>query len=454
MPIRNFALASLCAAMLLSITPAMGADLSRRADWQMQINSPGSNPFAEITSIEPRSPAARAKLKVGDRITQVNGAPADSESHYYDARRATRGAVPVVLTIDRGGKAREVRFTPRPLPLEVDPALDIAYSSIAIAGGSRLRTLLTRPKSHAGASAHTDTAAPNKLPSLILIPWLSCASVEVLNKSATGMDQLLAGILRDSGFLTMRVERPGVGDSEGPPCSQTDLKTEIAGELLALEQLKSQPDFDPERLFVLGMSLGGGLAPLVAQEEKVRGFVSVAGVVKTWFEHMMEIERRRLTLSGKTPTEVNDAMSGYAQLYTEYLIRGRTPGEVIEERPELKPLWSDEPGTQYGRPASYYTQLQTLNLESAWQNVKVPTLIVAGDYDWIMSADDYDRMAALVNHNTEGAATLVRWPRASHEMLQYESRQAAFNEEGGTFDEALITLVVKWLRDQAALPPR
>jgi pimeloyl-ACP methyl ester carboxylesterase len=282
------------------------------------------------------------------------------------------------------------------------------------------------------------------------VPWLSCGSVEVFNKPLTGMDRLLAGILRDSGFLSLRVEKPGVGDSAGPPCSQTDLKTEMAGVLLALEQLKSQPDFAADRLFVLGMSLGGGLAPLIAQDEKVRGIVSIAGVVKTWFEHMMEIERRRLVLSGRPAAEVNDAMSGYAELYTEYLIRGKTPGQVVTERPELKALWLDEPEVQYGRPAAFYSQLQTLNLEAAWQKVAVPTLIVAGEYDWIMSQDDYDIMASLVNRNAEGAATLVRWPRASHELIQYPSRQAAFNEEGGSFDDALIGVVVKWLQAQAA----
>jgi pimeloyl-ACP methyl ester carboxylesterase len=417
-----------------------GSELKRRADWQMQVAGPeGSNTWAEIRSVVPRSPAARAKLKAGDRILEINGVPATSSNNYGDARRATRGGVPVVLRVERAGKARTVRFTPRPLPLEADPALKIDYSAITTGGGYHLRTILTRPVNASGP-----------LPSLLLVPWLSCASVEVFNKEASGMDRLLAGVLRDSGFLTIRVEKPGVGDSDGPACSQADLKMEIAGVLLALEQLKSQPDFDPDRLFILGMSLGGGLAPVVAQDEKVRGFVSIVGVVKTWFEHMMEIERRRLVLSGRSPAEVNDAMSGYAQLYTEYLIRGRTPGEVVAERAELKELWYDEPATQYGRPAAFYSQLQTLNLEGAWQKVSVPTLIVAGEYDWIMSQDDYDRMAALVNQNTAGAATLVRWPRASHELIQYASPQAAFNEEGGSFDDSLITLVVSWLKEQAA----
>jgi hypothetical protein len=75
--------------------------------------------------------------------------------------------------------------------------------------------------------------------------------------------------------------------------------------------------------------------------------------------------------------------------------------------------------------------------------------VVAGEYDWIMSADDGDRIAALVNHNAPGAATIVRWPRASHELEQYASPKAAFDEDGGTFDDSLIRLVVDWLREQA-----
>jgi len=38
---------------------------------------------------------------------------------------------------------------------------------------------------------------------------------------------------------------------------------------------------------------------------------------------MLEIERRRMTLSGKSPGEVNDGMQGYEELYKEYLIHGK-----------------------------------------------------------------------------------------------------------------------------------
>jgi pimeloyl-ACP methyl ester carboxylesterase len=420
--------------------PAGAADLARRADWQVHIRSPNGHPWAEVLSVDAGSGAARAGLRVGDHITFVNDTELQLAHHFDDARQASRAGVPVRLRVTRDEHAMQITFTPRALAFESDPALEITYSVVTSAVGIRQRTILTKPPGNSG-----------KLPSLILVPWLSCSSVEVLNRKARGMDALLAGILQRSGYLTLRVERPGVGDSEGPACSQTDFTTEWAGLRAGLAQLKTQPSFDPKRLFLLGMSLGGGLAPLLAEGDEVRGIVSVCGVVKTWFEHMLEIERRRMTLSGNTPGEVNERMRGFEEFYTEYLIRGKTPAQVIREHPQWQSLWYDEPAHQYGRPAAYYQEVQELNLEAAWAKVRAPTLVISGEYDWIMSQDDYERMAALVNNNSPGAATLVQWPRASHELERFASRKAAFEEEGGTFDDAIIDLVVAWLRKEGAL---
>ena len=429
------------AATLAPPSRAARGDLPRRANWQISVEPPGTSPWATVRSVEPDSPGARAGLRAGDRITHVDAVKADSPSRFLDARRAPRADTPVRLRVARGAERLTITFRPAPLPREADPALEIVYGTVTSPAGYRLRTIVTRP-----------VGATGKLPSLFLVPWLSCSSVEVLQGSREGMDRLLAGILTQSGFLTMRVERPGVGDSEGPGCSRVDLETEMAAERAALAQLQAHPSFDPKRLFVVGMSLGGGRAPLLGQGANARGYVSIVGVVKTWFEHMMEIERRRLVLSGTPPDQVHRSMRGFARLYAEYLIGRKTPGRVVREHPDLASIWYDEPGHQYGRPAAFYQQLQALNLEAAWQTVKVPTLIIAGEYDWIMSHDDHDRMAELVNRNAPRGATLVRWPRASHELVQYPSRQAAFDEEGGTFDDALITLVVTWLADQARRP--
>ena len=57
------------------------------------------------------------------------------------------------------------------------------------------------------------------------------------------------------------------------------------------------------------------MAPILAQEFAVRGIIVTGGFARTWYEHMLDIERRRLTLSGAKASEVNAAMKGFAEFY-------------------------------------------------------------------------------------------------------------------------------------------
>jgi len=66
----------------------------------------------------------------------------------------------------------------------------------------------------------------------------------------------------------MRVDKPGVGESEGV-CKRTDFLTELSGYRAAFDSLRKCQFIDLDRVFV-GLSNGGGTAPLVAQGRAVR----------------------------------------------------------------------------------------------------------------------------------------------------------------------------------------
>jgi pimeloyl-ACP methyl ester carboxylesterase len=204
----------------------------------------------------------------------------------------------------------------------------------------------------------------------------------------------------------------------------------------------------------MGGSLGGGLAPILVAESPrgVAGVISVGGFTKTWYEHMLEIERRRLDLLGRTPREVNAAMRGFALFYTEYLLRRRTPAEVLAAHPDLKPLWYDEPAHQYGRPASYYHEVQQLDVEGAWSVLAergIRALIVWGEYDWIMSRGDQERAANIVNARRPSGAKLVVLPKTGHGLNTYRSPAAAFADERPVYDGAAARVINAWLRRQS-----
>jgi hypothetical protein len=96
------------------------------------------------------------------------------------------------------------------------------------------------------------------------------------------------------------------------------------------------------------------------------------GWIKTWYEHMLEIERRRLTLAGHGASELNTLMKRVEEFYSGYLLDRLPPREIFARRPEFNSLWQGDPDHQYGRPVAYYQQLQDLNLMAAWCAVKAP----------------------------------------------------------------------------------
>ena len=82
----------------------------------------------------------------------------------------------------------------------------------------------------------------------------------------------------------------------------------------------------PRRFYLIGGSVGGALAPVLAREFKPRAIAVSGGFTRTWLEHMLDIERRRLVLSGKAPSEVNAAMRAFAGFYERDAQPGRDAG--------------------------------------------------------------------------------------------------------------------------------
>jgi pimeloyl-ACP methyl ester carboxylesterase len=194
---------------------------------------------------------------------------------------------------------------------------------------------------------------------------------------------------------------------------------------------------DLDRVFVVGMSNGGGFSPLVTGDHPVRGFVSCGSWGRTWYEHMFELERRRLTEEKKPPAEVNSDVKVFADFYNLYLMQGMTPGQVIAQHPEWKSLWYDSPDGQYGRPAAFYQQLEALNLGEVWQRVSAPVLVIRGGSDDIMSRADSETIAQIVNQVHPGNARYLEIEGMTHGLTVDRK-----------FYDPLVPTVLDWMKQQ------
>jgi pimeloyl-ACP methyl ester carboxylesterase len=368
-----------------------------------------------------------------------------SSSHFAEAlgvRMRPRAALTILFLAIAMGLCAEELPRKAKTPGETYPGADVIYDSVTTPDGKRLRTILTKPRD-----------AKGKVPVIFVGGWLSCDSVEAPAGTKDESGLVFRGLAQLPEFALFRMDKQGVGDSEGV-CAETDFESELAGYRAAFRALKNYDFLDTRKIYMLGISNGGGFAPLVPESDteqtQVRGYISVGGWVKTWFEHMLEIERRRFALMGKPPGEINDRMKEAATLYLEWLIKGRSLDDILKEQPKLANLWpeGEDHAHLYGRPLRFYQQLQQLNLAAAWSNVKVPTYVLRGAFDWIMSREDSELISAYVNKNGN-LAYFYEIPNTGHTFQHYLSLADAFKGKSAPVDPKVIALLADWLRNKA-----
>ncbi len=339
-------------------------------------------------------------------------------------------------------EARMVGDLPRTgdRPLEALPGVDTEFGELKTPDGARLRTIVTRP-----------SGATGRLPAVLYVQWLSCDTIELSPDARDGWSTMLRELVTRSGVLWQRVDKAGVGDSQGPACSALDYETELAHHRAAFRQLLARPDVDPRRVVVFGASMGANMAPLIAADQDVAGVVVWGGGATTWYERTLRFERNGLELGDTDPAMLTAEVSSRAAFLTKYLIDGQVPADIGRRDPELGKVWSRLVGTSgdghYGRPFAFHQQAQRQNWAGAWARVRSPVLALYGEYDWFESRDAVGLIADVVNHRRPGAATLQIVPGLDHHFMRYATRRDAHQERGGVEAAApVIETILGWLR--------
>ncbi len=234
----------------------------------------------------------------------------------------------------------------------------------------------------------------------------------------------------------LRVERAGVGDSEGPSCSTTDLDLELDTYVAAIDSLRA------ERVFLFGQSLGAMTAPIVALERRVAGVIVYGASARRWVECVADTTLRQLRMRGEPDENARLDAARWSEMLRLVCREGWTPELVFERRPELRALRSiDFMGETYqGRHVSLFQQLDAIDLFSVWRDVGrsgVPVLVARGEYDWICSREEADEIVRA----TGDSARYLELPRVGHDWLAYESFEKSQQWGEGSWDGAVVRAV-------------
>ena len=329
-----------------------------------------------ITSVVEGSAAATEGIRPGDVVREVDGQPVRTPDAVIAAvaRHAAGGAA--VIDLIRDGQPQRKSVTPRPLPTETMTGVSFEYGSVRLADGTRLRTILSVPD-----------RARVPLPAVMLLQGGGCGSVDIPLAPDVGQPGLMRTIAA-RGYVTMRVEKSGVGDSQGSPCSEIGYSQELDGYRAALAALKRHQSVDRDRVYLVGISLGGVFAPLLARESPVRGIV-VYGTLAT-------------------------APAGYP-----------------------------------GRSDRFFREFAAVDVPAAWRAVDARVLVLRGQFDEVAMEADHAQIAAIVNARHTGRAVHQELQGLDHCWTRHESMEKSRGNCGNgqpvpTFSDTVLAFLASF----------
>ena len=338
---------TLLAAGTVTAQPKNDVDTLPRRGWFGVALGPHESGVV-VTSVVDGSPAAAGGIRPGDVIRAVDDRSVRTPNDVIAVVARHAGGDLATIDLVRDGRPHQQSVLLRSLPHESMSGVTFEYGSVALPDGDRLRTIVTVPDRR-----------QKLLPAVMLLQGGGCGSVDTpmaAHLSQSGLTRTIAA----QGYVTMRVEKSGVGDSQGPPCDLIGYSQELNGYRAALGALKRHTAVDPSQVYLLGISLGGVFAPVLAGESTVRGIVAY-GTIAT------------------------------------------------------------APSPYPGRSERFFREFATVDIPAAWSAVQARVLVLHCQFDETTTEADHARIAATVNTRHPGQATHRELSGLDHCATRHET---------------------------------
>lgn len=198
--------------------------------------------------------------------------------------------------------------------------------------------------------------------------------------------------------------------------------------LAAVAALAGMKEIDGKRLFVVGHSLGAGLAPrIAAAEPRVHGVVLLAGATrKQW--HLVVEQRRYLAGLSGPPTEAGAAAIRQAEESAKKLDDPKlTPEEIVD-----------------GIAGTYWLDLRREDPAVTAARWKGPMLVLQGERDYQVTMRDFAGWKKALGSRSN--TTLRSYPALNHHFMPGTGKSTpAEYEQPGHVPVEVVDELAKWL---------
>ena len=368
-----------------------------------------------VASIVPGSSAETADIEVGDVLISVNGVRVSTPAELAGLASNLEPERDIELEVRRNERIQSVSVQAVARPFEQPGIGRVRYGHFDHAGG-RIRAIINTP----------DAQGP--FPTVYYIQGWSCGSVESSNVGSFNRRKVRYFV--EAGFAVVRVEKPGVGDSEGPlECDDIDLHAEIDGFASGWEYAVGLPESRDDQMIMVGISMGGVQAPLVAaqSEHKPLGIIVWGTRMDNWHDYMYQlIAVQPVLLGAADPVEAYALGEAARPALRRMFIDQQPVDEILAEDLDAAAVFERigmSPDQRFlGRTSLFFQQIATLDLRTAWRDAEAAVLSLYGASD-IAAINGFDQqvIATVVNFYRPGTASFEVIPDTTHAMIKIGS---------------------------------
>ncbi len=409
------------------------------------------NNGALIQFVVPKSTADLMGLKINDFITKVNDSQINNAADLISVARKFKADEDLITTVIRNNIEVTLKGKVLSKPFEESPIANIIYGEFKFETGY-IRTLYKKPK--------------NKkiLGTVYFIHGISCYSLD--NMQPLDPTKLAIDAMIEKGYAVYSVEKSCVGDSYGlMPCAEMGFDKELDIFKEGYKQLLKMAEVDTSNIFVFGHSLGGVVAPIIAQEFHPKGVIVYGTVLKPWGEYYQESLVLQPLYYGENLNELNKKLEVMKPTFNE-LFKTNTPVEELIKNPiHLQNL---KDGLEYnestklaaaGRTPQFHREINGHDLVKAWKNVNAYTLAIYGGSDIAANNDkDHKALVKIVNQVHPKKGTYLFMPKTNHtfqevgtmaEFIKMQEKPTEYEKYASQhFNYKLFDKVCDWMNDK------
>lgn len=248
----------------------------------------------------------------------------------------------------------------------------------------------------------------------------------------------IAGALADAGFVVLRYDKRGVGQSGGRPESAAlgDYAEDLRA---AVRFLAGRKDVDRRRIAVVGHGEGGPVAMIAASKEnRITALALVAAAGVTGAGLNLEQVTRALDRSNRTDAEKQAALALQKQIQAAVLTGDGWEGISPDVRRQADTPW--------------FQSVLAFDPARVIRDIDQPLLVVHGLLDAQVAPSNADRLAELARARRRGSVEVVRVAGVNHLLVPAATGEI---DEYGTLKDRqvspdVIAPLTAWL--QKVLP--